>query len=84
MPGRLGYRWSRSPTIRRTAAPLAADRLATDRRNRPRGRASSPTRARSAAASSTAEVATSVTAGPASSSEVAEPRPQGPCAALGG
>ena len=34
--GRLGYRWSRSPTIRRTAAPSA-----TDRRNRPWGRASS-------------------------------------------
>ena len=50
----------------------------------PRGRASSQTRACSAAASSTAEVATSVAAGPASSSEVAEPRPQGPCAALAG
>ena len=31
-PGRLGYRWSRSPTIRRAAAPSA-----TNRRNRPWG-----------------------------------------------
>ena len=54
------------------------------RRNHPRGRASSRTRACSAAVCSTAEVATSVAAGPASGSEVAEPRPQGPCAALAG
>ena len=30
------------------------------------------------------QVTTSVAAGPASSSEVTKPRPQGPCAALGG
>ena len=65
----------------RSGAPR---RRRPDRRNRPWGRASSRTRACSAAACSTAEVATSVAAGAASSSEVAEPRPMGRCAALAG
>ena len=74
----------RVPVVAVAHDPAHRGAVGHARRNHPRGRASSRTRACSAAACSTAEVTTSVAAGPASSSEVAEPRPQGPCAALAG
>lgn len=64
---RLGYRWPRMPTIKRTAAPSG-----TDGASHARGRASSRTRG-SAAARSPADVMTPLSTSAASSSAVAEP-----------